>query len=85
MLGLPPDADPTAEIKKAQREFFTVIYRLLCDSDTGPRLPTLLLSIGLDRSRHLLGGGSAEPRSRAPRPSHRCPHARSTEGIVDLT
>ncbi|MGH4017798.1 MAG: lysine--tRNA ligase [Pseudonocardiaceae bacterium] len=54
MLGLPADAEPTPEIKKAQREFFTAMYRLLCGSDTGPRLPTLLLSIGLDRSRRLL-------------------------------
>ena len=60
MLGLPPDAGPTPEIKQAQREFFKVMYRLLCGSDIGPRLPTLLLSIGLDRSRHLLAEG-AEP------------------------
>lgn len=60
MLGLPPDAQPTPEIKKAQREFFKTMYRLLCNSDTGPRLPTLLLSIGLDHSRHLLSDG-AEP------------------------
>ncbi|MPZ66262.1 MAG: lysine--tRNA ligase [Pseudonocardiaceae bacterium] len=57
MLGLASDAEPTPEIKKAQREFFKVMYRLLCDSDTGPRLPTLLLSIGLDRSRRLLSDG----------------------------
>ncbi len=59
-LGVAPDAEPTPEIKKAQREFFTVMYRLLCHSDTGPRLPTLLLSIGLDHSRRLLSDG-AEP------------------------
>jgi lysyl-tRNA synthetase class 1 len=58
MLGLPPDAGPTPEIKQAQREFFKVMYRLLCGSDIGPRLPTLLLSIGLDRSRHLLAEGA---------------------------
>jgi lysyl-tRNA synthetase class 1 len=58
MLGLAPDAEPTPEIKKAQREFFKVMYRLLCHSDTGPRLPTLLLSIGPERSRHLLADGA---------------------------
>lgn len=31
------------------------LYRLLCGKDTGPRLPTLLLSIGPDRARALLG------------------------------
>ncbi|MGH3917103.1 MAG: lysine--tRNA ligase [Pseudonocardiaceae bacterium] len=54
MLGLPANAGPTPEIKTAQREFFKAMYRLLCNSDTGPRLPTLLLSIGLDRSASLL-------------------------------
>jgi lysyl-tRNA synthetase, class I len=56
MLGLPADAAPTADLKKAQRGFFTVLYRLLCSTDTGPRLPTLMLSIGLDRTVSLLDG-----------------------------
>ena len=54
--GLPADAPPTPELKRAQREFFVALYRLLCDSETGPRLPTLFLSIGADRVRRLLGG-----------------------------
>jgi lysyl-tRNA synthetase class 1 len=54
LLGLPEDAAPTADLKKAQREFFTVLYRLLCGADTGPRLPTLMLSIGLARTTALL-------------------------------
>lgn len=52
--GLPTDAKPTPELKTAQREFFALVYRLLVGSDTGPRLPTLLLSAGADRVRHLL-------------------------------
>jgi lysyl-tRNA synthetase class 1 len=56
MLGLPRDADPNPEIKAAQRTFFKALYQLLVASDTGPRLPTLLLSIGADRSRELLVG-----------------------------
>ena len=40
-----------------QREFFKAIYRMLCDSDTGPRLPTLLLSLGPERAEALLSGG----------------------------
>ena len=56
MLGLPADAEPTPELKKAQREFFRVVYRLLVSKETGPRLPTLLLSIGPERARTLLTG-----------------------------
>jgi lysyl-tRNA synthetase, class I len=56
MLGLPRDAPPGPELKQAQRAFFTALYQLLCASDTGPRLPTLMLSIGPDRTRELLLG-----------------------------
>lgn len=56
LQGLPEDAPPSAELKKAQRSFFSALYRLLCSSDTGPRLPTLLLSIGLKRTHRLLSG-----------------------------
>jgi lysyl-tRNA synthetase class 1 len=52
--GLPADAAPTDELKQAQRSFFVALYTLICDSDTGPRIPTLLLSIGLQRARMLL-------------------------------
>ncbi|MFB8247921.1 lysine--tRNA ligase [Streptomyces sp. NPDC055952] len=53
-------ADATAkelppEIKTAQRSFFALLYHLLVGRDTGPRLPTLLLAVGQDRVRHLLG------------------------------
>jgi lysyl-tRNA synthetase class 1 len=54
--GLPADAQPSAELKAAQRAFFKAVYRLLVDAETGPRLPTLLLSIGQDRARQLLVG-----------------------------
>ena len=43
------------EVKAAQRSLFALLYRLLVGSDTGPRLPTLLLSVGPERVRHLLG------------------------------
>ena len=53
--GLPPDAKAkTPELKAAQREFFVLIYRLLIGTETGPRLPTLLLAVGADRVRSLL-------------------------------
>lgn len=55
--GLPIDAPPTPELKAAQRRFFALLYRLLVGRDTGPRLPTLLLAIGANRVRTLLGGG----------------------------
>lgn len=54
--GLDLDAPPTPEIKEAQRRFFIALYTLLVGSDTGPRLPTLFLSLGLERVRALLGG-----------------------------
>jgi lysyl-tRNA synthetase class 1 len=55
IAGLAPDAKPTAELKVAQRTFFALLYRLLVGRDTGPRLPTLLLAVGADRVRKLLG------------------------------
>ncbi len=54
MLGLPRDAPPNPELKVAQRAFFKALYQLLVASDTGPRLPTLMLSIGPERTRELL-------------------------------
>ncbi len=54
--GLDPDAKPTPELKVAQRAFFALLYNLLVGRDTGPRLPTLLLAVGADRVRRLLGG-----------------------------
>ncbi|KUH35184.1 MULTISPECIES: lysine--tRNA ligase [Streptomyces] len=53
--GLDPEAKPTPELKVAQRTFFALLYRLLVSRDTGPRLPTLLLAVGADRVRKLLG------------------------------
>jgi lysyl-tRNA synthetase, class I len=54
--GLPPEAKAaTPELKAAQRQFFVLLYRLLIGKDTGPRLPTLLLAVGEDRLRHLIG------------------------------
>ncbi|HEX2253217.1 MAG TPA: lysine--tRNA ligase [Thermoanaerobaculia bacterium] len=51
----PAKGDPRAEeLKAAQRDFFSALYRLLVGSETGPRLPTLLLSIGRERVRELL-------------------------------
>jgi len=56
--GFPADATPKelpAEIKTAQRTFFALLYHLLVGRDTGPRLPTLLLAVGQERVRELLG------------------------------
>jgi lysyl-tRNA synthetase class 1 len=54
LLGLAMDAEPNQALKDAQRSFFVAIYSLICDRDTGPRLPTLFLAIGKDRVRQLL-------------------------------
>jgi lysyl-tRNA synthetase class 1 len=53
--GLPMDTKPTPELKAAQRAFFALLYHLLVGRDTGPRLPTLLLAVGADRVRTLVG------------------------------
>jgi lysyl-tRNA synthetase class 1 len=53
-LGVAEDAKPTPELKAAQRRWFILLYRLLVGAETGPRLPTLLLSIGRDRLVRLL-------------------------------
>ena len=54
LRGLPLDTPPDEELKRAQRAFFVAIYSLLCNSETGPRLPTFFLSIGKERVRALL-------------------------------
>ncbi|GAA2230127.1 lysine--tRNA ligase [Streptomyces nogalater] len=56
--GFSADATPKElppEIKTAQRAFFALLYHLLVGRDTGPRLPTLLLAVGQERVRTLLG------------------------------
>ncbi|MEW2253385.1 lysine--tRNA ligase [Streptomyces sp. NPDC058733] len=56
--GFSADATPKElppEIKTAQRSFFALLYHLLVGRDTGPRLPTLLLAVGQERVRRLLG------------------------------
>ncbi|MFE9172502.1 lysine--tRNA ligase [Streptomyces kebangsaanensis] len=56
--GFSADATPKElppEIKAAQRSFFALLYHLLVGRDTGPRLPTLLLAVGQERVRTLLG------------------------------
>ncbi len=45
------------EVKTAQRDFFALLYQLFVGSQTGPRLPTLLLCLGPERTRTLLGRG----------------------------
>ena len=52
--GLPISAPPTPELKTAQRAWFVLLYRLLIGKDTGPRLPTLLLSLGQAKIRALI-------------------------------
>lgn len=47
--ALPP------QVKADQRAFFELIYRLLLGAETGPRVPTLLLSLGPEKVRSLLG------------------------------
>ncbi|GAC1368322.1 MAG: lysine--tRNA ligase [Ktedonobacteraceae bacterium] len=60
---LPADTAPNDELKQAQRSFFIALYTLICSSDTGPRIPTLLLSIGKERARQLLTPSNDEERT----------------------
>jgi len=48
--GLNPGENP----KAAQREFFKIIYRLLINSERGPRLPTFMLALGKKKITALL-------------------------------
>jgi lysyl-tRNA synthetase class 1 len=53
--GMAVDDAPTDEVKADQKEFFALLYRLLVDAERGPRLPTLILALGAERVRTLLG------------------------------
>lgn len=48
------DPETAAALGARQREFFKLLYTLLIDKETGPRLPTLLLAVGPGRLRLLL-------------------------------
>lgn len=53
--GVPVDSkEKDPELQAAQRAFFVLLYRLLIGTETGPRLPTLLLALGPERIRSLL-------------------------------
>lgn len=54
LLHLPEDTEPTSEVKQAQRQFFKAVYLLICSSETGPRIPTLFLSLGQSKVKSLL-------------------------------
>jgi lysyl-tRNA synthetase class 1 len=53
--GLPLDDKPTDEVKADQKELFGLLYQLLVGAERGPRLPTLVMALGADRVRSLLG------------------------------
>jgi lysyl-tRNA synthetase class 1 len=53
--GMSLDEKPTDEVKADQKEFFRLLYHLLVDAERGPRLPTLIVALGTERVRTLLG------------------------------
>jgi lysyl-tRNA synthetase class 1 len=53
--GMSLDEKPSDEVKADQKEFFRLLYHLLVDAERGPRLPTLIVALGSDRVRSLLG------------------------------
>ena len=55
-LGQSLDEPPTDEVKADQKDFFGLLYHLLVGAERGPRLPTLVMALGTDRVRALLGG-----------------------------
>ncbi|WP_028474652.1 lysine--tRNA ligase [Nocardioides alkalitolerans] len=45
--GLALEDSPTDEVKADQKAFFNLLYRLLVQAERGPRLPTLIVALGL--------------------------------------
>lgn len=48
------DPETASALGASQREFFRLLYTLLIDKETGPRLPTLLLAVGPQKLRELV-------------------------------
>ena len=57
MLNHPLDQPPTPELKELQRDLFKAVYNLIVGEDTGPRLPSLFISLGIEKIRSLLSKG----------------------------
>ncbi|MBA3780454.1 MAG: lysine--tRNA ligase [Nocardioides sp.] len=55
--GLGFDDAPTDQVKSDQKDFFRLLYNLFVGKDRGPRLPTLVVALGMERVRELLGAG----------------------------
>ena len=53
--GLGFEDAPTDQVKADQKDFFRLLYNLLVSADRGPRLPTLVLALGPEKVRRLLG------------------------------
>jgi lysyl-tRNA synthetase class 1 len=53
--GLGFEDAPTDQVKADQKDFFRLLYNLLVAADRGPRLPTLVVALGHDKVRTLLG------------------------------
>jgi lysyl-tRNA synthetase class 1 len=53
--GLGFEDAPTDQVKADQKDFFRLLYNLLVSADRGPRLPTLIVALGHDKVRSLLG------------------------------
>ena len=53
--GLGFEDAPTDQVKADQKDFFRLLYHLLVAAERGPRLPTLVLALGPEKVRRLLG------------------------------
>lgn len=54
--GLALEDKPTDEVKADQKAFFRLLYRLLVADERGPRLPTLVVALGLGTVAELIQG-----------------------------
>ncbi len=54
--GLELTDKPTDEVKADQKAFFGLLYELFVAAEKGPRLPTLVVALGTEKVRQLLGG-----------------------------
>jgi lysyl-tRNA synthetase class 1 len=52
--GLELDDSPDEATKDSQKRFFRLLYTLLISRERGPRLPTLLMALGQERTMRLL-------------------------------
>lgn len=54
LYEIPKKVSAENEIKQNQKNYFRILYQLICGSDTGPRLPTFFMALGQEKIKGLL-------------------------------